>query len=533
MNNFHLSGLDIFIIVGITLFVVIIGLIAAKKADRTVKGYFLASGKMPWYLVGAAFVATTVSSEQIVGTMGATYKDGMGIANWTWWALPTYLLTMIFFIPMYLRNKIMTVPEFLKRRYGSACASIYSVVMTIGYILVFLPPILYGGSITVSELTGWDQYYVMVGIVVVTASYTLLGGLNSVMWTDAIQCVLFLGGGILFFWLALDHIPGGWSAMVEAAPERFHLYHPPSDPEAPFLGLIIASFGVFLFYQSSNQVMIQRILSAKSTWDGMVGIVFAGFIGIVLPVVTCLMGLVVYHWLDVIGRGESLLPNDYDKAFPLALETFAPSGVKGIVLAGFFAAIMSSVSALSNSISTIFSLDIYRNFLRKNAGDRELITTGQLSGGVALLIASLIAPMVGTVGLFKYFQIGVTYIATPFISVILLGIFWKRTSYAGAVAGLIGGVAIQVVLAIALPLLAIRLHWLYVGGISQVLTMLLIMIVSLYTAPPTADQVKSFVWRPSWLRTLDDGVRRPWYKRVAFWAALYALAWCYIYWRFW
>ncbi len=533
MNNFHLSGLDIFIIVGITLFVVIIGLIAAKKADRTVKGYFLASGKMPWYLVGAAFVATTVSSEQIVGTMGATYKDGMGIANWTWWALPTYLLTMIFFIPMYLRNKIMTVPEFLKRRYGSACASIYSVVMTIGYILVFLPPILYGGSITVSELTGWDQYYVMVGIVVVTASYTLLGGLNSVMWTDAIQCVLFLGGGILFFWLALDHIPGGWSAMVEAAPERFHLYHPPSDPEAPFLGLIIASFGVFLFYQSSNQVMIQRILSAKSTWDGMVGIVFAGFIGIVLPVVTCLIGLVVYHWLDVIGRGESLLPNDYDKAFPLALETFAPSGVKGIVLAGFFAAIMSSVSALSNSISTIFSLDIYRNFLRKNAGDRELITTGQLSGGVALLIASLIAPMVGTVGLFKYFQIGVTYIATPFISVILLGIFWKRTSYAGAVAGLIGGVAIQVVLAIALPLLAIRLHWLYVGGISQVLTMLLIMIVSLYTAPPTADQVKSFVWRPSWLRTLDDGVRRPWYKRVAFWAALYALAWCYIYWRFW
>jgi len=533
MNNFHLSSLDIIIIVGVTLFVVVIGLIAAKRADRTVKGYFLASGKMPWYLVGAAFVATTVSSEQIVGTMGATYKDGLGIANWTWWALPTYLLTMIFFIPMYLRNKIMTVPEFLKRRFGPACASIYSVVMIIGYVLVFLPPILYGGSLTVGELTGWNQYYVMVGIVVVTASYTLLGGLNSVMWTDAIQCVLFMGGGVLFFWLALDHIPGGWNAMVEAAPERFHLYHPPSDPEAPFLGLIIASFGVFLFYQSSNQVMIQRILSAKSTWDGMMGIVFAGFIGIILPIVTCLVGLVMYHWLDVMGRGGSLLPDDYDKAFPLALETFAPSGVKGIVLAGFFAAIMSTVSALSNSISTIFSLDVYRNFFRKNAGDREMIITGQVSGGVALLIASMIAPMVGTVGLFKYFQVGVTYIATPFISVILLGILWKRTSYTGAVTGLIGGVAIQVVLAVALPLLAIRLHWLYVGGISQVLTMLLIVVVSLNTRPPKADQMKLFVWRPSWLLTLNDGVERPWYKRVALWAALYALAWCYVYWRFW
>src|SRR5690606_28882869 len=345
--------------------------------------------------------------------------------------------------------------------------------------------------------------------------------------------VLFMVGGILFFWLALDHIPGGWNAMGEAAPERFHLYHPPSDPEAPFLGLIVASFGVFLFYQSSNQVMIQRILSAKSTWDGMMGIIFAGFIGIVLPVVTCLMGLVMYHWLDVMHRGPSLLPDNYDKAFPLALQTFAPSGIKGIVLAGFFAAVMSSVSALSNSISTIFSLDVYRNFLRKNASDKEMIISGQVSGGMALLIAAWVAPYVGTVGLFKYFQMGVTYIATPFISVIILGILWKRTSYTGAVAGLLGGVAIQIILTSVLSLLEIRLHWLYAGGISQILIMLLVVMVSLYTNPPTTEQVKSFIWRPSWLLTLNDGVKRPWWKRVTFWAALYALAWCYIYWRFW
>ena len=488
---------------------------------------------MPWYLVGAAFVATTVSSEQMVGTMGATYKDGMGIANWTWWALPTYLLTMIFFIPMYLRNKIMTVPEFLKRRFGSASATIYSVVMIVGYVLVFLPPILYGGSITVSELTGWNQYYVMAGIVLVTASYTLIGGLNSVMWTDAIQCVLLIGGGILFFWLALDHSPGGWDAMVAAAPERFHLYHPPSDPEAPFLGLIVASFGVFLFYQSSNQVMIQRILSAKSTWDGMMGLIFAGFIGIVLPIVTCLIGLVMYHWLDIMHSGSSLLPDKYDKVFPLALEAFAPSGLKGVILAGFFAAIMSSVSALSNSIATIFTLDVYRNFWRKNAGDKELIISGQISGGIALLIASLVAPLVGTVGLFMYFQVGVTYIATPFISVILLGVFWKRTNNAGAVAGLLGGVAIQLAIALVVSLMDIKLHWLYVGGIAQVLTMLLIIVVSLYTPPLADSQVKPFIWKPSWLLVLDDGVKRPWWKQVKLWVFLYALAWCYTYWLFW
>lgn len=533
MNNFSLSSLDIVIIAGVTLLVIVVGLIAAKRADRTVTGYFLASGKMPWYLVGAAFVATTVSSEQIVGTMGATYKDGMGIANWTWWALPTYLLTMIFFIPMYLRNKIMTVPEFLKRRFGQASSSIYSLVMVVGYVFVFLPPVLYGGSITVGELTGWNQHYVMAGIVLATGSYTLLGGLNSVMWTDAIQCVLFMVGGVLFFWLALDHIPGGWNAVVEASPDRFHLYHPPSDPESPFLGLIVASFGVFLFYQSSNQVMIQRILSAKSTWDGMMGIIFAGFIGIVLPIVTCLMGLVMYHWLDVMKRGPSLLPDNYDRVFPLALQTFAPSGVKGIILAGFFAAIMSSVSALSNSVSTIFSLDIYRTFLRKTAGDREMIISGQVSGAVALLLASWAAPLVGTVGLFKYFQMGVTYIATPFISVIILGILWKRTSAVAAVAGLLGGVAIQILLAYVLTILDIKLHWLYVGAISQVLIMLLVVVVSLYSTPPSADQVKSFIWHPSWLTTFSDGVQRPWWKQVKFWAAVYALSWCFIYWLFW
>ena len=534
MENFHLSLADILIIVGETLLVVIIGLMAARKVKRTTEGYFLASGNMPWYLIGAAFVSTSVSSEQIVGTMGAAYKGGLAIANWEWWALPTYLLMMIFFIPLYLRNKIMTVPDLLNRRFGPACGAIYSFVILIGYVFVFLPPVIYGGSITLSELTGWNQGYVMAGIVLVTASYTLLGGLSSVMWTDAIQCVMLIGGGVIFYFVALDKIPGGWDAMVAAAPERFHLYQPPSDPEAPFAGLILASFGVFLFYQSSNQVMIQRILSARSTWDGMMGLIFSGFINIVRPLVTCLLGLIVYHWLDIMQQGPSLLPDNQDRAFPVALELFAPSGLKGVILAGFFAAVMSTVSALSNSIATIFSLDVYKKFIRKNAKDRELITTGQVSGGAALLISSLVAPLVGSIGLFKYFQTGVTYMATPFISVLLMGIFWRRTSYAGAIAGLIGGVFIQIALAVSLLAADIHLHWLYVGAIAQALTMLLIAVVSLNSAPPTDEQVKPFLWRMSWIRTLEEGTKkRPWWQSIKLWLILYAIAWCYIYWRFW
>ncbi|HTN07347.1 sodium:solute symporter family transporter [Agriterribacter sp.] len=233
-------------------------------------------------------------------------------------------------------------------------------------------------------------------------------------------------------------------------------------------------------------------------------------------------------------QGTSLLPDSQDRAFSVVLELFAPSGLKGVILAGFFVSVMSTVSALSNSIATIFSLDVYKKFIHKNARDRELIITGQVSGGAALLISSLVAPLVGNIGLFKYFQTGVTYMATPFISVLLMDIFWRRTSYAGAIAGLMGGVFIQIALAVSLLTADIHLHWLYVGAIAQVLTMLLIMVVSLNTAPPRNEQVKPFLWRMSWISTLEVGAKkRPCWQSIKLWLVLYAIVWCYIYWRFW
>jgi SSS family solute:Na+ symporter len=530
----HLTTLDIAIILAETLLVVAVGLYTAQKAERTTEGYFLASGHMPWWLIGAAFVSTSVSSEQIVGTVGATYKGGLAVANWEWWSLPTYSLVIVFFIPLYLRNRIMTVPELLNRRFGPACGAIYSCTILLGYVFIFLPPVLYGGGVTFSELTGWPPWAVIVGIALLTASYTLLGGLGSVMWTDAIQCVLLIGGGVILYFVALAKIPGGWAAMVAAAPERFHLYRPVTDPEAPFLGLICASFGVFLFYQSTNQVMIQRVLSARSTRDGMLGIVFAGFINLARPLVTSLLGLIVYQWLDVLHRGPSLLPDRQDQAFPYALSVFAPSGIRGIILAGFVAAVMSAMSALANAVATIFSLDVYRRFLRKKASDGELIATGRIAAGAALVIAALIAPSIAEVGLFRYFQTGITYMATPFISVVLLGILWRRTSYAGAIAGLVGGLAIQIILAAVLWAGGVTLHWLYVGAIAQVLTMLLIAIVSLLTKAPAPAQFAPFHWSPACLDSYKSGnPALPGWQQPRFWFAAYAVGWCYVYWRFW
>ena len=241
-----------------------IGLYSGKKEKRTAKGYFLASDKLPWYAIGASWVATSVSSEQIVGTVGMAYLVGMGVANWEWFSWPVTSLLLAFFIPIYLKTRIATIPDFLTRRFGHFCGDVYSVVMLIAYVFIFLATVLYSGTLAFSDVTGVNFWVVLVVTVVVTGIYTVKGGLASVVWTDFAQCILLLGGGLLLFFLALSYIPGGWSAMMAANPERFHLVKPIDDPYAPFLGLLAASFGVFLFYNATNQAMIQRVLEPNA-----------------------------------------------------------------------------------------------------------------------------------------------------------------------------------------------------------------------------------------------------------------------------
>ncbi|MBN2561621.1 MAG: hypothetical protein JXQ75_11895, partial [Phycisphaerae bacterium] len=191
--DFSLSSLDVGVVGASLLAVVAVGLWAGRNQEKSVRGYFLASGRLPWYIIGAAFVSTSVSSEQIVGTVGAAYKNGMAIANWEWWLVPIYGLLTIVFVPIWLRNRITTVPEFLSRRFGPLCADIYSWVMLAAYVFVFLVPVLYGGSLAIASLTGWSFFAVLWGMVVLVVLYTTKGGLASVIWTDALQCLLLVG----------------------------------------------------------------------------------------------------------------------------------------------------------------------------------------------------------------------------------------------------------------------------------------------------------------------------------------------------
>jgi SSS family solute:Na+ symporter len=279
--------------------------------------------------------------------------------------------------------------------------------------------------------------------------------------------------------------------------------------------------------------MIQRVLAARSTWDGMMGIVFAGFINLFRPLVTCFLGFIVYFWINHLHRASPL--ENPDTTFPFALTEFASGyGLRGIILAGFLAAVMSTVSALANSTATIFALDIYKRVIRKDAADRQTVRVGQSASLLALAIAALLCPAVEEMGgIFRYFQTGVTMLATPFISVFLLGILWKRANFPGAVFGLIGGLVIQCAVALGAPMAGIKLHWLYTAFIAQIIIMAGVVAVSLATAPPDEERVALFVWKPSLLASGNVDAARPWYQGIRFWFGLYAVIWIGLYWRFW
>ncbi len=527
-----LSTNDVAIIVGSLVIVLSVGLASSRRQEKTAAGYFLASKKLPWWIIGASFVSTSVSSEQIVGTIGEAYANGMSVANSELWALPPYTLLILFFIPVYLHNRVTTIPDFFRRRYGPLCADLYSGVMLVAYVVIFLVPVLYGGSYALAGLTPWSFTVILWTTIAVVGAYTVKGGLVAVAWTDAAQCLMLLGGGLVLFFLAMHQLPGGifeaWEAMRQARPERFHLYRPPDDPIAPFPGLIAGTFGIALFYQATNQVMIQRVLGARTVRDGVLGIVFAGFINFLRPLVTCFLGFIVFHWIHVLHNAPPL--DNKDQTFAFALKTFAPEwGLRGLILAGFLAAVMSTVSSLANSIATVFAFDVYGKWINPAATDRRLVTAGRAASFAALVAAGIVAPVIEHIGIYKYFQTAVTYLATPFASIVLTAVFWKRANYPGAVFGIIGGLVIQIGLAVDLYIVGISLHWLYVGAIAQALTMIGIVSVSLATPPPAPESWQPFVWRRGLLEGYQQGPRLPWYKRVSFWFAVYAAGWIAIY----
>ncbi|MCG6118905.1 MAG: sodium/solute symporter, partial [Aquimonas sp.] len=411
-----------------------------KGHSKTSSDYFLASKNLPWWAIGASLIAANISAEQIIGMSGSGYAVGLAIASYEWMAALTLLIVGKLFLPIFLNNDIVTMPQFLEQRYGTKVRTLMAIFWLALYIFVNLTSIVWLGSIAVNKVAGVDQDVALFALGGFALIYQIYGGLKAVAMTDIIQVGLLVLGGLLISAMTLSEIggdagiAGGMVRLTSELPGHFDMILSPDNPfykDLPGLSVLLGGMWIAnLSYWGFNQYIIQRALAAKSLAEAQKGIVLAAFLKLLMPVIVVLPGIAAV--LLVPGLEKS------DEAYP-AMMRYLPAGVLGLVFAALMAAVVASTASKINSIATIFTLDLYAKFRRPGAGqsspDREthLVLVGRISACAATLLALITArPLLG--GSDQAFQFIQEFSGffTPGITVIfLLGLFWKRSSEAG------------------------------------------------------------------------------------------------------
>jgi len=408
--------------------------------ERNTDDYFLAGKSLPWWAIGASLIAANISAEQIIGMSGSGYAIGLGIAVYEWGAAITLLIVGKYFLPVFLKSKIYTMPQFLEQRYDTRVKTVMAIFWLGVYVLVNLTSILWLGGLAIHAIAGVDMMWGMLFLAVFSVAYSLYGGLKAVAFTDIIQVVLLILGGLLLSYLALDEVSQGeglargFSILLEAAPEKFDLILTPDNPHymsLPGISVLIGGMWIMnLSYWGFNQYIIQRALAAKNINEAHKGIAFAAYLKLLMPIIVVLPGLAA-----VILYPQLSSP---DNAYPTMMELM-PTGLKGLVFAALVAAIVSSVASMSNSISTIFTMDIYER-INPNQSQNHYVNIGRLASVVALVIALVVAkPLLGQFDqAFQYIQEFTGFFTPGIVVIFLLGLFWNKSTANGALSAAIG-----------------------------------------------------------------------------------------------
>jgi SSS family solute:Na+ symporter len=427
-----------------------------KAAQTNTKDYFLAEGSLTWWAIGASLIASNISAEQFIGMSGSGFKMGLAIATYEWMAAATLMIVAIFFIPVYLKNKIYTMPQFLNQRYNSTVAMIMAVFWLLLYVVVNLTSILYLGALAVSSISGLNFTVCMIGMAVFAIIITL-GGMKVIGYTDVIQVFFLILGGLVTTYIALnlvsDHFGGkgvlsGLSLLTSHADEHFHMIFKKDNPnymDLPGLTVLVGGMWIVnLNYWGCNQYITQRALGANlKTARG--GILFAAFLKMLMPVIVVLPGIAAYllykqgmFQTEMLQNGE-LNP---DRAYPVLLN-FLPAGLKGLAFAALTAAVVASLAGKANSISTIFTLDIYKKRIAPEADEKRLVWIGRVTVVVAMVIAICISPFLGIdkKGGFQFIQEYTGFFSPGIFAMFILGFFWRKTTSNAALFATIGGLA--------------------------------------------------------------------------------------------
>lgn len=408
--------------------------------DKNTEDYFLAGKSLPWWAVGASLIAANISAEQIIGMSGSGYVIGLGIASYEWMAAITLIIVGKYFLPIYLKRGIYTMPQFLEQRYDHRVRTILAIFWLGVYVFVNLTAILWLGALAIKTVAGVDLVYGLLFLGTFAAAYSLYGGLKAVAYTDIIQVVLLVFGGLFLSYVTLDAIGdgqgimAGFAELTAQAPEKFDMILSPDNPhymDLPGISVLIGGMWIMnLSYWGFNQYIIQRALAAKNIKEAQKGIAFAAYLKLLMPVIVVLPGIAA-----VVLAPDLSSP---DQAYP-ELMKMMPVGMMGLVFAALVAAIVSSLGSMTNSIATIFTMDIY-SFYKKDQSQQHYVFVGRVVSFSSLVIAMICAkPLLGNFDqAFQYIQEFTGFFTPGIVVIFLLGMFWKRATAHGALTAAIG-----------------------------------------------------------------------------------------------
>lgn len=483
----ELASLDLIVFISYCALILCIGLYVSRTKSgqqKTAEDYFLAGKSLPWWAIGASLIAANISAEQFIGMSGSGFALGLAIASYEWMAAITLLVVAKYFLPIFIEKKLYTIPEFIEKRFSTNLKTILAIFWIALFVFVNLTTVLYLGGKALDTIIGTGDGSILmtsiVGLALFALAYSLWGGLAAVAWTDVVQVVVLIFGGFMMTYFALTFVSGdanswlvGLKEVYNTVPERFSLIlskgeiFTPNGKDAwwdlPGIAVLVGGIWVAnLYYWGFNQYIIQRTLAAKSLEEGQKGIVFAAFLKLLIPIFVVLPGIIAYVMVlepNTSTFVKELLPSGFigldgsvsnDNASPWLIKTIIPVGLKGLILASLAAAIVSSLASMINSTSTIFTMDIYKPFFNKKANDSQMVKVGRISGFMALVIALIIAPQLGSLGqVFQFIQEYTGIVSPGILAVFLMGLFYKKATNSAAIYGVLLSIPIAMYFKVA------------------------------------------------------------------------------------
>lgn len=477
-----LEPLDLIVFVGYCMLIIGMGLFVSREKKGHVKNssdYFLASKALPWWAVGASLIASNISAEQFIGMSGSGFAMGLAISTYEWMAAATLLVVAIFFLPVYFKKGIYTMPGFLLDRYDTRVRTTMAIFWLLLYVFVNLTSVLYLGALSLNTILDVPMIWGIVGLAAFAMLYSIYGGLKAVAWTDVVQVVFLVAGGLATTYIALQMVGSGdaWeglSLLRKEVPGHFTMIFSKGEMmipdgsggvkdaylDLPGISVLIGGMWITnLSYWGFNQYITQRALAAKSLDEAQKGMIFAGFLKLLMPLIVVIPGIaafvIVENGIDLSfmesmkDPATSIIKSD--RAYPTLLQLL-PVGLKGLAFAALTAAIVSSLASMANSTSTIFTMDIYNKYIGKGASETKQVKVGRITALVAFGLASLVAPALGALDqAFQFIQEYTGFISPGVFAIFFFGVFWKKTTSNAALVGAALSIPLSIVLKIAFP----------------------------------------------------------------------------------